>query len=54
VTPLHLDLTAVREKQRLERQLETSLTRLAHEMRNGGELLLKKRKSRSGRFRRSE
>src|SRR2546423_3543359 len=54
VTPLHLDLTAVREKQRLESELENSVTRLASHMRKAGQLQLKKRKTSSGRFRRGE
>lgn len=54
VTPLHLDLTAVGEKQRLESELENSVTRLASHLRNSGRLQPKKRKTLSGRFRRGE
>jgi 5'-nucleotidase len=54
VTPLHLDLTALREKQRLESELDDSVARLSRQMRQSGQLRLKKRKSVSGRSRRSE
>lgn len=53
VTPLHLDLTALREKQRLETELEPSLIRLARDVRNS-EVKASKRKSASGRFRKAE
>jgi 5'/3'-nucleotidase len=54
VTPLHLDLTAQREKQRLESQLDSSTARLASQMQQKGRIGLKKRKSGSGRSRRAE
>jgi 5'/3'-nucleotidase SurE len=54
VTPLHLDLTALREKQRLESQLDNSMARLARNMQQKGRIGPKKRKSASGRLRRVE
>ena len=51
VTPLHLDLTALREKQRLEAQLGNSVVRLSQQP---GRKRLKKGKSVSGRSRRAE
>ena len=54
VTPLHLDLTALREKQRLEAQLDTSIIRLARQLPQKERLQVKSRKSASGRFRRAE
>ena len=54
VTPLHLDLTALREKQRLESELDRSIARLARHTRQSGGLKPQRRKSASGRFRRAE
>jgi 5'/3'-nucleotidase SurE len=54
VTPLHLDLTALREKQRLESQLDNSMAHLARNMRQNGRIGPKKRKSAPGRLRRAE
>jgi 5'-nucleotidase len=54
VTPLHLDLTALREKQRLEAQLDTSLIRLSQHPGKAGRVQVKKSKSASGRSRRAE
>ena len=54
VTPLHLDLTAMREKQRLEAELDTSIIRLSRRPSKTERIQVKKRKSTSGRFRRAE
>jgi 5'-nucleotidase len=54
VTPLHLDLTALREKQQLEAQLDTSVFRLSRQLRKAGSVELKRRKPASRRFRRAE
>ena len=54
VTPLHLDLTALREKQRLEAQLDTSVARLSRHVHQPGGVRLKRRKTVNGRFRRAE
>jgi len=54
VTPLHLDLTALREKQRLEGQLDTSIVRLSRHPIKKDRILVKRRKSATGRFRRAE
>lgn len=54
VTPLHLDLTALREKQRLEAQLDTSVARLSRHLRQPGGVHLKRRKTVHGRSRRAE
>jgi 5'-nucleotidase len=54
VTPLHLDLTALREKQRLEGQLDSSIVRLSRNPIKKGRILVKRRKSATGRFRRAE
>lgn len=54
VTPLHLDLTALREKQRLESELDSSLTRLARNSRGRSQTRRAKRKSATGRFRKAE
>ena len=54
VTPLHLDLTALQEKQRLESQLDNSMARLARNMGQKGRIGPKKRKSASGRLRKAE
>ncbi len=53
VTPLHLDLTAAREKQRLESELESSMARL-NRSRHTRPIGLKKKKAASGRSRRAE
>ncbi len=53
VTPLHLDLTALREKQRLESELESSMARL-NRSRHTRPIGLKKKKAASGRSRRAE
>lgn len=54
VTPLHLDLTAVREKQRLESELETSLARLARQAHGRRRSRSARGNSASGRFRKAE
>ena len=54
VTPLHLDLTALREKQRLEGQLDTSIVRLSRHPIKKDRIQVKRRKSASGRSRRAE
>ncbi len=54
VTPLHLDLTAFREKQRLEAQLDGSIVRLGRQMQESGGVPLRRRKKSSTRFRRTE
>ncbi len=54
VTPLHLDLTAFREKQRLETELDSSVARLASQMHQSGRVAVRRRKRSSTRFRRAE
>jgi 5'-nucleotidase len=54
VTPLHLDLTALQEKQRLETQLDVSVARLSRQLRQAGRVQVKRKRSASGRFRRAE
>jgi len=54
VTPLHLDLTALQEKQRLETQLDVSVSRLSRQLRQAGRVQVKRKRSASGRFRRAE
>jgi len=54
VTPLHLDLTALQEKQRLETQLDVSVARLSRQLGQAGRVQVKRKRSASGRFRRAE
>jgi 5'-nucleotidase len=54
VTPLHLDLTAFHEKQRLEDQLDGSVLRLARRMRESGSAPVKRRKRSAARSRRAD
>ena len=54
VTPLHLDLTALREKQRLEAELDTSVAKLSRHLQQSGDVRPRRKKSVSGRFRRVE
>ena len=54
VTPLHLDLTALQEKQRLETQLDVSVARLSRQLRQARKVQVKRKRSASGRFRRAE
>jgi 5'-nucleotidase len=54
VTPLHLDLTALQEKQRLETQLDVSVARLSRQLRQAGGVQVERKRSASGRSRRAE